>query len=132
MSIAQQIADLLTTGAGAVENLADPGDISAPWNAPVRLVYGGTAQPRRRRLNGAAPQGDSLVQIVSVNRSADLCRAMTQAAIDALDGARIGGRVITVDDIADQEVEDETDSTPYRWSLTLSVRLIKPRERTQP
>ena len=101
------------------------GEPGPPTGAHV-IIYGGSRTPVDVRLDGQTHARQSDWSILAASNNPAGCRTVTRLLTDALDGARIDGRLLRVTYVS-PPIEDRDDPSEWRWSSTVEITHETPR-----
>ena len=88
---------------------------------PAVALYGSPGTPTARRVDGQAYRAAQTWQAVCSNNTAAGARRIAQLVIDAADGTRLDGSLLSVSFVGPL-LEDRDDPSEFRWSVTVEIR----------
>lgn len=110
------------TAADAVQVIdgdLQPGD-TEPAGRPCLIVYGGTATPQHRMVDGTASAATEGWSVLCSSNNPDGARWLAGQVVGLLDGWRGPTGMWRVQSVSDP-IEDITDPSEYRWSATVTA-----------
>ena len=106
--------------AAAVVTTYLPGKVPASPAAAYAVLYGGTASPQGRALDGTTPARLTIHRLMAVSNNSAGARILTAALVDAIDGHTHDASPWLVVAVSDP-LEDKGDPSAYRWTCTVEI-----------
>lgn len=110
--------DALRAALGTVCPVFTPGKVPSNQPAPFVTLYGGTATPEDRGLDGTAVRRWRVWRAVCVSNNHDGAVMVAAGAVAAADGLTAAGGTFTAEAVS-EPLEDRTDPSQTYWSSTV-------------